>query len=392
MKTRSSGQPRPFLRNDGRWSVAVQVGRGSRDHRVRRYLYGSTKAEVLGKLAEHDRRTRIGLGPVDERLTMATYMNAWSDGLLGLRPRTVESYRAVVQNHLVGQIGHIALLSLRASDIRRMVGTLDREVGTRTAGYALAVLRIALGVAFRDRLVDRNEAAYVRAPESQKLERRPLTLEQARLLLAQVHGDRLEALFVLAVTTGMRRGELLGLGWQDVDLEARTVHVTRTLLYRPGDAYELARPKTARSRRAIRLAAIAVTALREHRTRQAVERIGAGVGWRPDWARTRLVFTTTKGGPLAGTTVGHALHRHLRSAGLPPQRVHDLRHAFGSMAHADGISLRVVADVLGHSTIGITADTYVHVAPAPQEPADLMDRLFGAPVDVTVDVNEPGGA
>lgn len=382
-----TSRPKPFQRRDGRWSVAVQVGRGSREHRVRRYLYGSSRDEVLAKLAEHDRRARIGLGPVDERLTMASYLTAWADGLIGLRPRTVESYRATVEHHLVERIGHISLLGLQAADVRRMIRALEREIGTRTAGYALTILRIALGVAERDRLIERNVAADVSRPESERLERMPLDVDQVGQLLAQVRGDRLEAFYVLAVTTGMRRGEILALGWPDVDLEAGTVRVSRTLLYRPGDAYELARPKTARSRRSLRLSTMAAAALRDHRRRQVAERLAAGPAWSTDWSKTQLVFTTARGGPLAGTTIGHALHRHLRAAGLPPQRIHDLRHAHGSILHASGLSLRAVADQLGHSTIGVTADTYVHTAPASREPADLMDRLFG-PVAVSVDVNE----
>lgn len=384
---RSTGQPRPFQRKDGRWSVAVQVGRGSREHRARRYLYGSSRDEVLAKLAEHDRRARIGLGPVDERLTMATYLNAWAEGLTGRRPRTVESYRATVDKHLVKRIGHVSLLAIRAADIRRMVRDLEREIGTRTASYALTILRMALEVAVKDRILERNEAKFVDAPRSGKLDRVLLNEAQTRRLLDQVRSDRLEAFYVLAITTGMRRGELLALGWDDVDLEARTVRVTRTLLYRPGDAYELVPPKTAKSRRPLRLSVMAATALRERKRQQNDERLAAGTEWSKTWAKGKLVFTTVKGGALAGTTVGHALHRHLRDAGLPPQRVHDLRHLHGTTLHEHGFDLRRVADQLGHSSIGVTSDIYVHTAPAAWEPAELMDRLFGDAVDVRVDVN-----
>lgn len=384
--------PRPFQRKDGRWVVAVQVGRGSREHRVRRFLYGLSESEVLAKLDEHNRRTRIGLGPVDDRLTMATYLTAWMDGLTGLRPRTVESYRATVENHLVKRLGHVSLVSLRAADIRKAIRALELEIGTRTASYSLTVLRIALGVAVGDRLIERNEAEFVAAPRSERIDRRLLTAAEAGALMDHVHGDRLEAFYVLAIQTGMRRGELLALGWDDIDLDAGTLRVTRTLLYRPGDAYELAPPKTARSRRYVRLPRRSVAALRERKRIQNDERLTAGPAWAKDWAKTKLVFTTSKGWPLAGTTVGHALHRHLKDAKLPPQRVHDLRHLNGSLLHEGGLSLRVVADQLGHSTIGVTADTYIHTAPAPREPADLMDRLFPEPVVVRVDVNEGSGA
>lgn len=382
-----ASQPRPTRRSDGRWCIAVQVGHGSRGHRVRRYLYGSSSDEVLAKLDEYVRRTKIGLGPVDEHLTVATYLAAWSEGLTGLRPRTLDSYRAIVEDHLVRRIGHLSLLELRAADIRRMVRVVETEIGTRTAGYALTVLRIALNVAVRDRILERNEAAFVTAPKSQALEHRPLTVDQAGQLLEQVHGDRLEAFYVLAIQTGWRRGELLALGWDDVDLEAGVARVSRTLLYRPGDAYELVRPKTARSRRSTSLSRRAIAVLRERKRRQAEEQLAAGPGWSPDWRKAKLVFATKTGGAIAGTTVGHALHRHLRAAGLPPQRIHDLRHFHASMLHGQGMSLRAVADQLGHSTIGVTADTYIHTAPASRDTAQLMDRLFDDPVVVGVVVN-----
>lgn len=127
---RSSGQPRPFRRKDGRWSVVVQVGRGSREHRARRYLYGSSRNEVLDKLAEHNQRTRMGLGPIDDRLTLATYLTAWSDGLIGLRPRTLESYRFTVDRHLIPHLGQISLVQLRAADIRRAVRAMPPTPGS----------------------------------------------------------------------------------------------------------------------------------------------------------------------------------------------------------------------------------------------------------------------
>jgi integrase len=355
---------------------------------VRRSLYGSTEDEVLEKLDEHNRRRRLGLGRVDESLTVATYLQAWSDGLMGLRPRTLESYRFTVDRHLIPRLGTLSLLDLQAADIRRVVRSIDDEIGGRTAGYALTILRMALGQAVSDRILERNEAASVRKPATADHSDDPfLDAAAARTFLAAVAGDRLEALYVVAVTLGLRRGEILGLGWRQVDLKAGTLAVTRTLSYLPGDAYDLTPPKTKRARRIVRIPAIAVAALEEHRGRQNRERLAAGTTWRKDWSKAELVFTTKTGGPIAGSTLSHALHRHLAAAGLKRIRFHDLRHSATSMLIEAGVSRPKVQELLGHSDPSMT-DRYTHVAPSSSDAADAMDRLL-APPAAAVEGGEP---
>jgi hypothetical protein len=234
MARRRAGDAKPFRRKDGLYQLDVQLGHGSRGHRVRRSLYGASADEVLAKRDELLRRQAIGLGRVDERLTVATYLRSWADGLVGVRPRTIESYRHTVDRHLVPHLGTIALLELRATDIRRAVRTITERTGIRTAAYAVTVLRLALGVAVRDRLLERNEAAGVRRPTADLPEREVLDAAAARQLLAAVAGDRLEAMYVVALTTGLRRGELLGLRWHDVDLTTGIAKVNVQLMYRPG--------------------------------------------------------------------------------------------------------------------------------------------------------------
>jgi len=384
--------PKPYRRADGMYRLDVQLGHGSRGHRKRRSLYGSSPDEVLDKVDELRRRQRIGLGPIDERLTVATYLASWADGLTGLRPRTLESYRFTVDRHLIPILGTLSLLHLTAADIRRAVRVIQEGKpdpkrggrhtgGTRTAAYAVTVLRIALGVAVRDRILERNVAGDVRRPTSSAPERDYLGAEDARKLLDQVKGDRLEAMYVVTLATGLRRGEVTGLGWKDVDLEAGTIRISRSLSYRPGDAYELGAPKTTKSRRTIRLPAIAAEALRAHKQRQREERIGAGGRWRKDWAETELVFTTSVGGPLASSTTSHALHRHLAAAGLPRQRFHDLRHAAASILVEAGIDQPFVQELLGHTDLATTR-RYSHVRPTSSVTAEAMDRALGGRPDV----------
>jgi integrase len=313
---------------------------------------------------------RSGSARVDERLTVATYLRSWSDGLVGVRPRTIESYRHTVDRHLVPTLGTIALLELRAADIRRAVRTITERTGIRTAAYAVTVLRLALGVAVRDRLLERNEAAGVRRPTADLPEREVLDAAAARQLLAAVAGDRLEAMYVVALTTGMRRGELLGLRWHDVDMTTGIAKVTVQLMYRPGDAYELTPPKTKRSRRVVRL-----SGPRPHGARRASPATARRAARRgPEWRGTDLVFTTAKGGPLAGSTVVHALHRHLEAAGLPRQRFHDLRHIAATLL-GPKLSRAELLALFGWAE-GSTPARYTHASSVSQRAADAMDELL----------------
>ncbi len=235
------------------------------------------------------------------------------------------------------------------------------------------MLRRALGQALRWGLVQRNAAALTDPPRVCHPEVRPLTPAEARALLGAVRGDRLEALFTVALALGLRQGEALGLRWEDVDLEAGTLRVAGAL-QRVDGALRFVEPKSARSRRALNLPAVAVAALRAHRARQAAERLQAG----PLWQEHGPVFTTTVGTPLDAGNVRRAFKRHLRAAGLPPTvRFHDLHHTTASLLLAQRVHPRLVMEVLGHSQIGLTMDTYSHVLPAlRQEVAAQMDALL----------------
>lgn len=208
-------------------------------------------------------------------------------------------------------------------------------------------------------------------PKAARYEVRPLTTEQARVLLEAIRGDRHEALYLVTMATGLRQGEAFGLRWDDVDLDTGTITV-RHQLQRINGTPTLTAPKSARSRRTIALPAFVVPALKAHRTRQKAERLAAGVRWQ-DW---KLVFTNPTGGPLT-PNVTTAFARLLKAAGLPKQRFHDLRHLCASLMLAQGVHPRVVMEQLGHSQISVTMNTYSHVAPALQrEAAERMDALL----------------
>jgi integrase len=202
-----------------------------------------------------------------------------------------------------------------------------------------------------------------------------LTPAQARTLLAAAAGDRLEALYMLALTTGMRQGELLALTWANVDLDTGALMVTATVQYAAGGGFTFLPPKTKRSRRKIALPAAAVAALRKHKARQISERARVGSAWDD----LDLVFPNACGRPLDGTNVlRQQLQPLLRRAGLPPIRFHDLRHTAATLPLRKGVNPKIVSELLGHSSVSITLDIYSHVLPDMQEQAAAaMDEALG---------------
>ena len=220
--------------------------------------------------------------------------------------------------------------------------------------------------------------ALVDAPKVTRTQFRCLTTEEARTLLKVAEGNRLEALLVLALSTGMRSGELLGLTWRAVDLDHGSIGVVSALQATTGGGLSLIEPKTPRSRRVIDVEPRVVASLRRHRAAQEMERRVAGEGWGssiPD-----LVFTTATGAPLDGRLLIRSWFRPLLvKAGLPAIRIHDLRHSYASIALARGVHPKVVQEALGHSTIAVTLDLYSHVVPSLQREAakEMGEALFG---------------
>jgi integrase len=230
-----------------------------------------------------------------------------------------------------------------------------------------------LGQAAKWNLAARNVTDLVDAPRITRTEMHVLSPEEARQLLNAARGDRLEALYFLALATGMRQGEILGLHWKDVDLDGGAVHVRFTMHHMAG-GFIFTEPKSSRSRRRIELANAATAALRRHRVAQAEERLKAGVGWNDQ----DLVFTSLSGAPIDGSNLlRKRFHPLLVKAGLQKIRFHDLRHTAATLLMGQGIHPKIVSEMLGHSNIAITMDLYSHVTPTMQkEAARALDVLL----------------
>ncbi len=272
-------------------------------------------------------------------------------------------------------LGKVALAKLSAQQIQNLYTLkLDEGLATATVRQLHAVMHRALKAAVRLRLVYTNVADMVEPPRLTQQEMAILSEDHVRILLAAAAGDRLEALYVLALATGMRLGELLALKWHDVDVGSGGLHV-RATLQRTKEGYVFAPPKTKRSRRRIALPATAAEALQRHHKRQAEERLRLGTVW----SDNDLVFANPMGEPLDGISVlRYSFHTLLKRAGLPIVRFHDLRHTAATLLLGRGVNPKVVSEMLGHSNISITLNLYGHVTPhMQQQAADMMDRLLG---------------
>jgi integrase len=306
---------------------------------------------------------------------LGEYLEDWLRDVvrLSVRPKTFVSYRSVVRLHLVPCLGQRPLVELRPADVQAFLNAKAASgLAPRTVAYLRNVLRQALGHAERTELVGRNVARLALPPRVPRREVHPLSPEQARVFLGAIAGDRFEALYLVALGCGLRQGEILGLRWSDLDLEAGTVRV-RAALQRVEGRFALVEPKSSTSRRIVALPAIVHAGLLAHRERPALE----GPAREVADGFADLVFTTTVGTPIDGISVTRRFQRILRRAGLPHQRFHDLRHACASLLLSQGVPARVVMETLGHSQISLTLNTYSHVIPAlGRDAAERMDEVL----------------
>ncbi len=377
-RRRANGEGSLYRDSAGRWRGAV-TWTDNAGQLKRRTVSAATQAEARGRLNVLRAELARGQEP-SANVTLAEYLSRW---LVAERarvaPKTWIGREQHIRGHIVPALGRVTLAKLTPADVERMTaGLIAAGKAARTAASVRVTLRKALGDAARDELVHRNVAALARPPRVPGRDMQPgrdyLEPAQLRALLTSCADNPLGPLVTVAATTGLRQGELLGLAWDSVDLDAALLTVRRSLA-RDWIGWKLAEPKTARSRRTLHLPARAVEALRAQQTAQDGLRAAAGTAWQDQHG---LVFTDAVGRPLKASDVSHALDPLLTAAGLPHVPFHGLRHSTATALLAAGVPLRVVADQLGHSTITITADIYAAVVPdLRRDAADAMDRALG---------------
>lgn len=380
-KRRNSGEGSVYQRTDGRWCGQVNLG-WENGRRRRKFFYGATAGEVQTQLLKARTTLSQGLPVAHERQTVNQFLTHWLEDTVKTfaRPRSYESFDAIIRNHIEPAIGRIALDKLGPQHVQNLLsGKLKAGLSPQTAVNIRTVLRSALAQALKWGLVARNVAALVESPRIPRPKVHALDADQARALLEASRGDRFEGIYVLALNLGLRRGEILGLSWDAIDFESRTIQISQAM-QRLQTGLAITEVKTERSRRVLAAPDAVMRTLKARHTQQLKERLLAGL----QWQESGLVFTSPKGGPLEPITLHRNYKRLLTKASLPADvRFHDLRHSCASLLLAQGTHLRVIMELLGHSSISLTANTYSHVMPAAmREAADTMHAILGAKTHV----------
>jgi integrase len=381
---RGNGEDSVYKDGD-RWRGAVSLGWAANGNRVRKKVSGRTRAEAVAKLRKLREQVDVGTVP-DDKLTTKAFLDRWlAINLPGtVSESTEDDYNDTVRLHLVPALGRKRLTKLTVVDLDKLWKT-KREAGYSANSIRImrTVLRKALGQAEREGIVPRNVAALSSAPRIRAKEGRTLTVEQARRLLDTTTGHRFDVAIMIALAYGMRRGEVLGLHWSALDWEAGTLRVTHGVKRIKNRDKENGRQtrlvvselKTAKSRRTLVLTPEIVARLRTHRSRQSEAKIAAG----PLWRDHGLIFTSEVGTPMDPDNFSHTFSKLCQKAGLGHWHPHELRHSGASLMLAQGTSLHVVSEILGHASITITKDVYGHLLEGDKRAAatSMSQALFG---------------
>ena len=372
---RGNGEGTICLRADGRWTSVITTGIGLDGRRKRKAFYGKTRKEVADKMAQAIQDMKLGLVVDPKRISLGDFLGQWLEESVRqtVRCTTYENYSTLVRVHIVPALGTTQLQKLTPLQVQRFLNQkLASGLSTRSVQYLLVLLRRVLRLAVKWQMVQKNVALDVDPPRVTHREVTPLTVEQARRFLESVRGDKLEALYITAVALGLRRGEVLALRWEDLDFGGGTLSV-RGSLQRAGGKLQILETKTDKSRRSVVMPQIVASALKSHRVRQLEHRLAVG----QKWTEQGLVFPNFYGGLNCPRRLNRQFDEALMKAGLPKVRFHDLRHGAATMLLSQGVAVKTISEVLGHSNTRMTLDVYSHVlGTMRQEAADRMDTLL----------------
>lgn len=347
--------------------------------RRQKVISGATKKEVEALAVQMEAAINTGgFGEADaDKVTLAQYIARWLPvNASSVRATTHRRYADLLRLHVLPYVGRKQLSKLSALDLQHLYAHrhTDGHLSMTTVQQIHIIIHKALKQAVKWGLLVRNPADAVEPPRRTTAEMKVWTRAQAAAFLAVADEHEQAALWRLALLTGMRRGEILGLRWEDIDLRAGTLSVRRTCIRGTGNAYEFAQPKTAKGRRQISLTRSTVDALNRHRLRQVELRLRQGSAYQDE----DLVFATPEGHPLHPNTLALHFSRLIEAAGVPRIRFHDLRHTSATLMLANGEHPKIVQERLGHADIGTTLNRYSHVTMDMQrDAADRLDKLMG---------------
>lgn len=379
-RKRGQNEGSVYKRKDGRWVGQVTV----QSRPISKYFKTAREAREWVKVYRD--QVEAGLTLDGAKMTISAFFEIWLGAMqTSLRPKTLIQYRQIVRQHILPTFGNMKLKDLRPDQIQSFyTSKLEKGTSARTVLLIHAVLHKSLNYALKTGLTIRNPADAVNRPKIRRKEMVTLTDSQARALISAVDGTRDAALYYLAVSTGLRKGELLGLKWSDLDWKTRRLKIQRQTQSIPGQGQQFTEPKTAAGRRVVVLGEKAIEILRKHQGIQNMERKFAD----DRWQEYDLIFPSTIGTPMEGTNLYHRYKLILQKCGLPNIRFHDLRHTAATLMLQQGTNPKIVQERLGHSDISLTLNTYSHVLPDMQEEvASKLDDLL-MPLDVTDELNK----
>ena len=381
-KKRANGEGSIRRRKDGRWEGRYTAAHDPETGKaVYKNVLGKTQAEVKEKLAKAiEKSKRVDIVRAG-KYTLGQWMEIWFENYarLKVRPSSHATYRGYLDNHILPNIGNIPLNRLTTLDIQKFYKKLlecgrvvraeskgqPKGLSAKTVRNLHQILSSALDLAVQQRLIPSNPAAGCALPRAERQEIRTLTTDQLNAFFREAKASGVLELYYLDLATGLRRGELLGLRWEDIDWQHRELHIRRQLA-RVGGKVTEAPLKTKNAYRTLPLGEDTIGILAQQK-----EKVGTS-----PW-----VFPGPAGGPLSPDSVLHMLHRVLERAGLPRLRFHDLRLTFATLALQNGIDVKTVSGMLGHYSAGFTLDTYAHVTtPAQRQAAALMRDLLSSRV------------
>ena len=369
-KRRANGEGNIRKRKDGRWEGRYTAGRNPATGKaIYKNVLGKTQAEVKEKLKKAIEEAK-GLDVVKaESYTVGQWMDVWYEyyAKIKVRPSSHKTYEGYIKNHIKPSIGNIPLTKLTTLDLQRLYqkllteGRVDRlEAKNQPKGLSSKTVRninqaisSAMQLAIQQHLISHDPTDGCALPKTEHREMQTLSADQLTAFLLEAKHSGVFEMYYIELATGLRRGELLGLKWEDIDFTTQTLRVRRQVGRIKGEVRE-APLKTKNAYRTISLGTDAVGILKQQREKHP---------------SSSYVFPGPTGGPIAPDSVLHMLHRVLDRAGLPEIRFHDLRHTFATLALQNGVDVKTVSGMLGHFSAGFTLDTYAHITTAAQKKA-----------------------
>lgn len=353
-RKRGNNEGNIYQRPNGLWEARVSLPGGKR-----KSVYGKTRKAAADAMAALLRDVGQGVTVPTGNLTVAGLLDRWLHDVVRVKnkPRTFESYRDLCRLHITPALGRKPLARLTAADVQRRLNDIARDVSPSMAKHCRDVLRIALNQAVRWKLIPHNVAAATDPPRVMQHEIRPLSASEGKAILAATAGTAYEMPATLALGLGLRRGEVLGLRWADVDLDAGTITVRHQLQKVDGE-WGFVEPKSKAGRRTLPIPVFVLTVLKTHRTRQLEARLALGALWTDH----DLVCAAATGAPFDPMNLTNRFQACLKRAGLPRMRFHDLRHGCATLLLANGATLKEIQTILGQSDYKSTL-VYAHVLP-----------------------------